>query len=587
MSLLDELFGAEELRGAVDGVDGDQAFALKIKGRKALGARFAAQDKTVVALKKARDLKLQIILVRPEPRGFQGRRRRVQNGGGRQLGAFNGVVDALQTAGATAVRRNWPAGAIADGENGGVGGAGVAVGDDPVLGFEAGGLRQAHFRQDADPNDHEIGRDFRSVLKTHAGDALVAGDESGLGRQRELHPLRGVVLEEKGRDLWACDPGKGSRGGLDHGDIQAKASGDGGHLQANIARADDGQARAGADMGADRVDVGGGAQGVDAREVCAGDRQGPGAGACGEDQGVVGDLLAIIGADAFGGAVYGGGGGVEPERDAFMIVGFEIAKQEPVFAPFASQIFLGQRRALIGGEGLFANQGDGASKASRPEPKSGFAACLPCADDDNPFNSLRHGGSPLFAGFTRAPRSITEAAGARQAGLEAGAASPQHCSMQKAAVESDEIPLADEAATLALGARLAAALKAGDFLALSGPLGAGKTTLARGLIRAWTGDEEIEAPSPTFTLAQIYEGPKGALWHMDLYRLRSPEEALEIGLEEALGAALCVVEWPERLGGLMPASRTELALRAERGGRLARLRWFGDAAARHKEFSFS
>jgi tRNA threonylcarbamoyl adenosine modification protein YjeE len=158
--------------------------------------------------------------------------------------------------------------------------------------------------------------------------------------------------------------------------------------------------------------------------------------------------------------------------------------------------------------------------------------------------------------------------------------------MQKAAVESDEIPLGDEAATLALGARLAVGLETGDFLALTGALGAGKTTLARGLIRAWTEDDDVEAPSPTFTLAQIYDGPKGPLWHMDLYRLRSPEEALEIGLEEALGAALCVVEWPERLGSLIPASRTELALRADGARRLARLRWFGDAAARQKEFSF-
>ncbi|MBU6407184.1 MAG: tRNA (adenosine(37)-N6)-threonylcarbamoyltransferase complex ATPase subunit type 1 TsaE [Alphaproteobacteria bacterium] len=158
--------------------------------------------------------------------------------------------------------------------------------------------------------------------------------------------------------------------------------------------------------------------------------------------------------------------------------------------------------------------------------------------------------------------------------------------MQKAAVESEERPLEDEAATLALGARLAGLLRPGEFLGLKGPLGAGKTTLARGLIRAWTGDDALEPPSPSYTLAQIYEGPAGVLWHMDLYRLRTPEEALEIGLEEALATALCIVEWPERLGPLSPPSRMELALRDDQGRRTARLSWFGDAAARRKEFGF-
>lgn len=159
--------------------------------------------------------------------------------------------------------------------------------------------------------------------------------------------------------------------------------------------------------------------------------------------------------------------------------------------------------------------------------------------------------------------------------------------MQQTAAESDEIPLIDEAATSSLGARLARVLRLGDFLALTGPLGAGKTTLARGLIRAWTGDPDLEAPSPTFTLAQIYEGPGGALWHMDLYRLKSPEEALEIGLEEALATALCVVEWPERLEALLPASRVDLVLQTIGDERRAQIHWSGDAVARRREFSFA
>src|SRR5262245_61100891 len=112
--------------------------------------------------------------------------------------------------------------------------------------------------------------------------------------------------------------------------------------------------------------------------------------------------------------------------------------------------------------------------------------------------------------------------------------------------------LADEAETRALGARLAATLSAGDCVALSGPLGVGKTSCARGAIAAWCGRDE-EAPSPTFTLVQIYEGPRGALWHMDLYRLKAPEQAYELGLEDALADAVCLIEWPERLGALLPA----------------------------------
>jgi tRNA threonylcarbamoyladenosine biosynthesis protein TsaE len=192
-----------------------------------------------------------------------------------------------------------------------------------------------------------------------------------------------------------------------------------------------------------------------------------------------------------------------------------------------------------------------------------------------------------IAGFLDPSGSIKEAARGRQAGLEAGTASPQHSAMQRAAAESDTIELRDEAATLALGRRLARVLKPGDVLALRGPLGAGKTTLARGLIRAWTGEPDIDVPSPTFTLAQIYESAAGALWHMDLYRLKAPEEALEIGLEEALATALCVVEWPERLLDLLPASRVDLVLQVGEGGRRARISWHGDAAARRKEFSFA
>ncbi len=142
--------------------------------------------------------------------------------------------------------------------------------------------------------------------------------------------------------------------------------------------------------------------------------------------------------------------------------------------------------------------------------------------------------------------------------------------------------LEDEAATAALGARIAAALRPADLVTLSGPLGAGKSVLARGLVRALTSPDE-EVPSPTFTLIQLYDGPHFPLAHLDLYRLKRPEEAWEIGLEEALAEGAAVVEWPERLEGALPADRLAVTLATEpdaggasaAGRRLARLEGFG------------
>lgn len=117
-----------------------------------------------------------------------------------------------------------------------------------------------------------------------------------------------------------------------------------------------------------------------------------------------------------------------------------------------------------------------------------------------------------------------------------------------------EIDLPDEAATQALGRKLALVLRPGDALCLSGPLGAGKSTLARALIRALTSPDE-EAPSPTFTLVQFYDGPDFPVAHFDLYRLTDPDEAYEIGLEEALEDGAALIEWPQRLQGRLPADR--------------------------------
>lgn len=142
--------------------------------------------------------------------------------------------------------------------------------------------------------------------------------------------------------------------------------------------------------------------------------------------------------------------------------------------------------------------------------------------------------------------------------------------ISSALADSRDIALPNAAATRSLGARLGAQLATRDVVCIAGNLGAGKTTLARGAIEAWTGQAE-EAPSPTFTLVQTYEGPRGELWHVDLYRLQRPEDAWELGLEEAFLEAACIIEWPERLEGQLPRDRLDVKLTAEGEGRRAEL----------------
>ena len=142
--------------------------------------------------------------------------------------------------------------------------------------------------------------------------------------------------------------------------------------------------------------------------------------------------------------------------------------------------------------------------------------------------------------------------------------------------------LADEAATARLGAAIARGLRAGESVCLSGPLGAGKSTLARALIRALTRPDE-DVPSPTFTLVQFYEGARLRIAHFDLYRLTSPDEAYEIGLDEALDDGAAVIEWPERLDGRLPPDRLDVEISLDGAGRKARLTPYGAWEGRRVE----
>lgn len=114
------------------------------------------------------------------------------------------------------------------------------------------------------------------------------------------------------------------------------------------------------------------------------------------------------------------------------------------------------------------------------------------------------------------------------------------------------LTLASPEATTALAHRLAPVLAPGDAVLLSGDLGAGKTHFARALIQARLGRAE-EVPSPSFTLVQTYDDGECEIWHVDLYRLADPDEVFELGLGDAFETAICLIEWPDRLGPDRPA----------------------------------
>ena len=125
-----------------------------------------------------------------------------------------------------------------------------------------------------------------------------------------------------------------------------------------------------------------------------------------------------------------------------------------------------------------------------------------------------------------------------------------------------QIESRNPAQTAALGALVAAKARPGDTLFLNGDLGAGKTVFARAFIRARLNDEGAEVPSPTFSLVQVYEGPKGSgaapVYHFDLYRVKNADEIFELGWEEAQAGGITLVEWAERLDNLAPAERLDI-----------------------------
>ena len=146
------------------------------------------------------------------------------------------------------------------------------------------------------------------------------------------------------------------------------------------------------------------------------------------------------------------------------------------------------------------------------------------------------------------------------------------------------VDLPDEAATRVLAVEIAGMVGAGDLVTLRGDLGAGKTTLARAMIRFLAGDPELETPSPTFTLMQVYDAPAFPIVHADLYRVKDPAELAELGWDEAAEGALVIVEWADRAGSALAADRIDIALFADakRGPdfRRAEIVGHGEAASR-------
>lgn len=125
-----------------------------------------------------------------------------------------------------------------------------------------------------------------------------------------------------------------------------------------------------------------------------------------------------------------------------------------------------------------------------------------------------------------------------------------------------QLSLGSVAATTALADAAASLLVAGDTVLLAGDLGTGKTHFARQVIRARLSgpNQDQDIPSPTYTLVQTYPADNCDIWHADLYRLETPDEVIDLGLPEAFETAICLIEWPDRLGPYRPADALEIRL---------------------------
>jgi tRNA threonylcarbamoyladenosine biosynthesis protein TsaE len=183
-------------------------------------------------------------------------------------------------------------------------------------------------------------------------------------------------------------------------------------------------------------------------------------------------------------------------------------------------------------------------------------------------------------------RKIKNAKSPDTLGLAALEAIALQSLMDEKAAATLDFELPSEAATLRLGAALAARVAAGDLLLLRGDLGAGKTALARALVQSHLGAHGLsdDVPSPTFTLVQTYESPALLITHVDLYRVEEPSELRELGLGEAVDEGVVIVEWPERAEAEMKRlsrDRLDISLSlVPEGMRHARLEGSGSWAAR-------
>ncbi|MBQ9090404.1 MAG: tRNA (adenosine(37)-N6)-threonylcarbamoyltransferase complex ATPase subunit type 1 TsaE [Alphaproteobacteria bacterium] len=119
--------------------------------------------------------------------------------------------------------------------------------------------------------------------------------------------------------------------------------------------------------------------------------------------------------------------------------------------------------------------------------------------------------------------------------------------------------VSSEEETIQIAQNLAQQVSCGMVIALYGTLGAGKTAFCRGFIQSLT-HQSTEVPSPTFTLLQIYDTPLYPVYHFDMYRLKTPDEAYEIGIEDAFAEGVCLIEWPEKLGYLLPKKHISITI---------------------------